>query len=68
MFYFGLGTVPALFLFGSAANLLSVSACGRMLRLAGIMVVLTRGYSLYRHAAMIEWILATVPFKGICCP
>jgi sulfite exporter TauE/SafE len=68
MFFFGLGTAPALLLFGGTASLISVSVRGRMLQLAGGMVALMGGYSLYRHAAMIEWILAAVPFKRICCP
>lgn len=67
MLAFGLGTVPALLLFGGAAGWLSGRARGRMLRGAGIMVVLIGLYNLYRHLQMFDWILAGIPFVGEIC-
>lgn len=49
MIFFGLGTAPALLLFGSAAQWLSSRARGWMLRGAGAMVVLMGLLNLFRH-------------------
>ncbi|PLY00621.1 MAG: sulfite exporter TauE/SafE family protein [Desulfuromonas sp.] len=49
MLMFGIGTIPALFLFGSAAHLLGTKVRTWMLRLAGVMVALMGCYNLYRH-------------------
>jgi len=53
MLSFGLGTVPALFLFGSAAQWLSSRARNWMLRGAGIMVVLMGLINLARHLQLL---------------
>lgn len=53
MIFFGLGTAPALLLFGSAAQWLSSRARGWMLRGAGIMVVLMGVINLFRHLQII---------------
>jgi sulfite exporter TauE/SafE len=49
MLGFGLGTVPALFLFGTASHLLGARLRGWMLRGAGLAVALMGAYNLYRH-------------------
>ena len=49
MLAFGLGTVPALFLFGSAAHWLGQKARARMLRTAGLVVALMGVVNLIRH-------------------
>lgn len=49
MFFFGLGTLPALFLVGSAAQWVSSTLRTELLRWAGMMVVFTGAYNLYRH-------------------
>jgi sulfite exporter TauE/SafE len=54
MLSFGLGTMPALFLFGSAAHWLTTGKRVRMLRWAGIMVALMGAYNLYRHLVIAE--------------
>ncbi|NIQ96973.1 MAG: sulfite exporter TauE/SafE family protein [Desulfuromonadales bacterium] len=54
MFAFGLGTIPALFLFGSAAHLLSSRARSWMLRSAGVLVALMGAYNLVRHLNMMK--------------
>ena len=53
MIFFGLGTAPALFLFGAAAQWLGSRARGWMLRGAGIMVVLMGLTNLARHLQII---------------
>ncbi|MCK4837400.1 MAG: sulfite exporter TauE/SafE family protein [Desulfobulbaceae bacterium] len=53
MIFFGLGTAPALFIFGSATQWLSSRARGWMLRGAGIMVVLMGLVNLTRHLQLI---------------
>ena len=53
MIFFGLGTAPALFIFGSAAQWLSSGARGWMLRGAGLMVVLMGLVNLARHLQII---------------
>jgi sulfite exporter TauE/SafE len=52
MIAFGLGTVPALFFVGSAAQWFT-SRRQWMLRLAGLLVAIMGGYNLYRHVGMI---------------
>ncbi len=49
MLGFGLGTVPSLFLFGTASHLLGARARGWMLRGAGLAVALMGAYNFYRH-------------------
>ncbi len=49
MLFFGLGTVPALFLVGSLSHWLSVRARNWMLRTAGLVVATMGAYNLYRH-------------------
>jgi len=62
MLSFGLGTMPALFLFGSAAHWLTRSIRTAMLRWAGIMVALMGGYNLYRHLVMAQCCPPFLPF------
>lgn len=57
MFFFGLGTIPALFAFGSAAHLFSGRSRARMLRIAGWAVVLMGAYNIYRHVRLYAWLL-----------
>ena len=57
MLSFGLGTMPALFLFGSATQWLTAGNRALMLRWAGIMVALMGAYNLYRHLV-----------RAQCCP
>jgi len=52
MLAFGLGTAPALLLFGTAAHWLGTKARRRMLLSAGIMVALMGAYNLFRHLEM----------------
>lgn len=56
MLFFGIGTVPSLFLFGSAAHWLSSKARNWMLRGAGIMVSLMGAYNLWRHLQMMGYL------------
>ena len=63
MLSFGLGTMPALFLFGSAAHWLTRSIRTAMLRWAGIMVALMGGYNLYRHLVMAQCCPPFLPFS-----
>jgi hypothetical protein len=53
MIFFGLGTAPALLIFGSAAHWLGSRARGWMLRGAGIMVVLMGLVNFFRHLRII---------------
>lgn len=52
MVAFGFGTMPALFLVGSAAQWFA-SRRGWMLRLAGLLVAMMGGYNLYQHAELV---------------
>lgn len=52
MVAFGVGTMPALFLVGSAAQWFG-SHRGWMLRMAGLLVALMGCYNLYRHLGMV---------------
>jgi sulfite exporter TauE/SafE len=52
MLAFGLGTAPALLLFGTAAHWLGARSRRRMLRGAGIMVALMGAYNLFQHLQM----------------
>ncbi|MBW6510630.1 MAG: sulfite exporter TauE/SafE family protein [Desulfuromonadaceae bacterium] len=56
MFFFGLGTAPALLLFGTAAQRLGMASHRWMIRAAGAMVALMGCYNLYRHLKMFGWI------------
>ncbi len=49
MLAFGLGTLPALFLFGSAVHWLTTTVRREMLRWAGVLVVCMGCYNLYQH-------------------
>ena len=49
MLFFGLGTVPALFVVGSLSHWLSVKVRVWMLRGAGLLVAFMGAYNLYRH-------------------
>jgi sulfite exporter TauE/SafE len=60
MLGFGLGTAPALLLFGGAAHALGTRTRGWMLRGAGLAVALMGAYNLYRH-------LILVTMGGACC-
>jgi len=51
MVAFGIGTMPALFLVGSAAQWF-VSKRSWMLRLAGLLVALMGSYNLFRHLGL----------------
>ena len=53
MIFFGLGTVPALLVFGSAAQWLGSKARGWMLRGAGVMVAMMGLVNLLRHLQII---------------
>jgi sulfite exporter TauE/SafE len=55
MLAFGLGTAPALLLFGTAAHWLGSKARRWMLFSAGIMVALMGVYNLFRHLRMMAW-------------
>ncbi len=68
MLAFGLGTLPALLLFGTAAAWLTRSTRGWMLRVAGGMVIAMGITNLFRHVRMIDWIMAAVPYLWECCP
>lgn len=67
MLAFGLGSVPALLLFGSTAGWLSGKARGRMLQAAGVVVVLIGLYNLYRHLQLFDWLVAGIPFVEMIC-
>ncbi|GAB4347271.1 MAG: sulfite exporter TauE/SafE family protein [Desulfobulbaceae bacterium] len=55
MLFFGLGTLPALFFFGSAVQWLSGSLRGELLRWAGLLVVGVGGYNLVNHLPATGW-------------
>jgi sulfite exporter TauE/SafE len=63
MLSFGLGTMPALFMFGSAAHWLTTSKRTAMLRWAGIMVALMGAYNLYRHLVLAKCCPPFLPFS-----
>jgi len=63
MFFFGLGTLPALFLFGSTAQWLTTKMRSLMLRWAGIMVALMGAYNLYRHLVLAQCCPPFLPFS-----
>ena len=63
MFSFGLGTLPALFLFGSTAHWLTTRIRSLMLRWAGIMVALMGAYNLYRHLVLAQCCPPFLPFS-----
>jgi hypothetical protein len=52
MLAFGLGTLPALFLVGSAAHLIGSSKRIWMFRVAGLLVAVMGSYNLYHHVQM----------------
>lgn len=56
MLAFGIGTLPALFLFGSAVQWISTALRTELLRWAGLMVVFVGGYNLYQHLMVIGWL------------
>jgi len=49
LFVFGLGTIPALFLFGSSMQILSTTMRQELLRWAGILVICIGAYNFYDH-------------------
>lgn len=55
MLAFGLGTLPALFLFGSAVQWISTALRKELLRWAGLMVVFVGAYNLYQHLLLSGW-------------
>jgi sulfite exporter TauE/SafE len=63
MLFFGLGTLPALFLFGSTAHWLTARMRSIMLRWAGIMVALMGTYNLYRHLVLAQCCPPFLPFS-----
>jgi len=63
MFFFGLGTLPSLFLFGSTAHWLTAKMRAAMLRWAGIMVALMGAYNLYRHLVLARCCPPFLPFS-----
>jgi len=63
MLSFGLGTLPALFLFGSTAGWLTAKMRSLMLRWAGIMVALMGAYNLYRHLVLAQCCPPFLPFS-----
>lgn len=65
MFFFGLGTMPALFLVGGAAQWLKASARNWMLRGAGLGVVAMGLYHLSAHIGMMGWDLSG-PIQFLC--
>ncbi len=54
MLAFGLGTLPALFLFGSTVHWLTTKARSEMLRWAGVLVVFMGCYNLYQHIQLMS--------------
>ena len=62
MLSFGLGTMPALFLFGATAHWLSRKMRTLMLRWAGLLVALMGTYNLYRHLVLAECCPPFLPF------
>jgi sulfite exporter TauE/SafE len=62
MFSFGLGTTPALFLFGTTAHWLSRKRRSLMLRWAGVLVALMGAYNLYRHLVLAQCCPPFLPF------
>lgn len=56
MLAFGLGTLPAILIFGSAVHWLSSSMRTELLRWAGFMVVAIGLYNGYRHLVLAGWI------------
>jgi sulfite exporter TauE/SafE len=55
LLFFGLGTTPALFLFGSSIDWLSQQARSWMLRAAGCLVAAMGGYHLSQHITLLGW-------------
>lgn len=66
MFFFGLGTSPALLLFGSAAHLLSSRSRRWMLTASGLVVVCMGIYNLIRHLRMFDWLVGVAAFPWCC--
>lgn len=58
LLFFGLGTTPALFLFGGTINWLSQQARDWMLRAAGGLVAAMGAYHLSQHIALLGWTLS----------
>ena len=56
MLSFGIGTIPALFFFGSAVHWLSTKMRTELLRWAGLMVVFVGCYNLYQHLRLSNWL------------
>ena len=58
LLFFGLGTTPALFLFGSSIDWLSQQTRAWMLRAAGLLVASMGIYHLCQHIALLGWTLS----------
>ena len=56
MLAFGLGTLPALFLFGSTIHWLTTRVRQEMLRWAGILMVFMGCYNLYQHLRLMDFL------------
>lgn len=65
LLFFGLGTTPALFLFGSAIGWLSHQTRAWMLRAAGGLVAAMGLYHLSQHIALLGWTLSG-PLSFFC--
>lgn len=65
MLWFGVGTTPALFLFGCTINWLGNRARGWMLRTAGLLVATMGVYHLQRHISLLGWDLSG-PLSFFC--
>lgn len=63
MLSFGLGTLPALFLFGSTTHWLTAKRRSVMLRWAGLMVALIGTFNLYRHLVLVQCCPPFLPFS-----
>ncbi len=65
MLFFGLGTSPALFLFGSTVGWLSQQSRTWMLRAAGFLVAAMGAYNLSQHITLLGWALSG-PLSFFC--
>ena len=65
LLFFGLGTTPALFLFGSTVDWLSKKTRSWMLRAAGLLVAAMGSYHLSQHIALLGWTLSG-PLSFFC--
>lgn len=68
MLLFGLGTIPALLLFGTLAHKLSSTTRIWMMRAAGLLVAVMGSYNLYRHLKMLGWVGSAAMHMGSGMP